>query len=322
MVDIYPKWNTFILVPIITTFIDKCLETIYKYNEPNSFYVYIVDQTVKGLDSTVLRDKYKNLMIIRTPKTNVHYTGTLGFSKANNLAIPLVTTPYFTMINDDIELLSSKWFQAVLDTFRMVNEATPDRPAVLVNPASTRLADWSIGAASGEDFDIIPYRPEGFTDEDWRHLTEDEHYINDRLTLKPNSVIDGVALYCSVFDTQKFLKVGYLDEHHFPSMGEDYCFSNMAYLKNFRCVGTTKSWVFHWWSSSTKAAQKDDEVKTLMIPELAWNNNNQEWGDSFDIWGQKAPCGEHMQTKDGITAICPKHPEETYKIPQPQIIPL
>ena len=37
MVDIYPKWNTFILVPIITTFIDKCLETIYKYNDLIAF---------------------------------------------------------------------------------------------------------------------------------------------------------------------------------------------------------------------------------------------------------------------------------------------
>lgn len=316
-----PKWNTFILTPIITTFIDKCLESIYKYNELDSFYVYIVDQTVKGLDATALRTKYRNLMVIRTPKSNIHYTGNLGFASANNLAIQLVQTPYFTLINDDIVLLHKDWWQGVLDTFQQVEEATPDRPAVLVNPASTRLADWSIGASSGEHFDIISQKDD-YTNEDWQFLINSDHYINDRLTLKPNTVIDGVALYCSVFDTKRFLEIGYICERYYPACGEDYDYSCLAYMKGFRCVGTTKSWVFHWWSSSQKAAQVDDDVKSLMIPELAWNQNHERWGEGFDVWGYKAPCGEAMRTTDGITAICPKHPEETYKMPDTISIPL
>jgi len=312
-----PKWNTFILVPIITTFIDKCLETIYKYNKEDTFYVYIVDQTVPGLDATALRNKYKNLMVIRTPKTTVHYTGNLGFSQANNLAVQLVTTPYFTMINDDVELVNKDWWQGVLDTFKLVEDADPERPAVLVNPASTRLADWSVGRASGDDFDIIPYRPEGFTDEDWEHLIHDEHYVNEHLTLKPDSVIDGVALYCSVFDTRRFLDIGYLDEKYFPATGEDYDYSCLAYMKGYRCVGTTKSWIFHWWSSSQKAAAKEDDVKSLMIPELSWNQNHVKWGKNFDVWGVKCEiCGEHMRTKDDITATCEKHPDQLYEMPQ------
>lgn len=314
-----PKFNTFILVPIVTTFIDKCLETIYAYNETDSFYVIIVDQTVQGLDANKLRNKYKNLMIIRTPKTTVHYTGNLGFAQANNLAISLVSTPYFTMINDDVELIDKRWWQGVLDTFAMVDEQTPDRPAVLVNPASTRLADWSVGRASGDDFDIIPHK-EHYTDEDWRHLVQDDHYVNEHLTLHPDSVIDGVALYCSVFDTRLFHKVGFLDEKYFPASGEDYDWSCLAYMKGFRCVGTTKSWVFHWWSSSMKAAQKDDDVKSLMIPELSWNQNHEKWGEKFDVWGVRcSQCNEHMRTTDNITATCPKHPDEKYEMPESTI---
>lgn len=260
-------------------------------------------------------------MVIRTPRSNVHHTGNLGFAQANNLAASLVQTPYFTMINDDIELIHKDWWQGVMDTFKMAEEAQPNRPPVLVNPASTRLADWSVGRASGDDFDIIPHKDE-YTDEDWRHLTQDDHYVNEHLTLKPNSVIDGVALYCSVFDTQRFLKVGFLDEKYFPGSGEDYDFSCLAYMKGFRCLGTTKSWVFHWWSSSMKAAQKDDDVKSLMIPELSWNQNHEKWGDGFDVWGYKAPCGEAMRTADGITAVCPKHPEETYTMPESTTMPL
>ena len=101
-----PKLNTFVIPIIRPDCIERCLETLYKYT-PDNFYVYIIDQTVKGIDYN-LRDRYRNLMIIRTPKTDVHYTGNLGFAQATNLGAQLVQTPYFTMCNDDVEFLNPK----------------------------------------------------------------------------------------------------------------------------------------------------------------------------------------------------------------------
>ncbi len=97
-----PKWFTAIIPVILTSNIDKCLETLYKYTDKNSFYVYIIDQSVRGLDATALRNRYPNLMVIRTPKSEIHYTGNLGFAQATNLGITLVQTPYFMMLNDDV----------------------------------------------------------------------------------------------------------------------------------------------------------------------------------------------------------------------------
>lgn len=318
-----PKLLTVVIPVIRPDMIERCLETLYRYTDPYMFYTYIVDQTVRGLDSTALRDKYKNLMVIRPPKSDVHYTGNLGFAQATNLGISLVQTPYFMMCNDDIEFINERWWQGVLDTFEKVELATPERPAVIVNPSSFKLPDWSIGKAAGEDHYIIPYK-EQYTDDDYDYLLNNDHYINEHLTIKPGSVIDGVTMYASVCHTQRFLEIGLLDERFFPGSGEDYDYSCRASMVGYRCVGTTLSYVFHHWSTSFKAIQDEDDVKSLMIPELSWNQTNEKWGDGFDIWGVKCPvCQSNMRCGDDNTkASCPKHPEQIYEMPESTIAPL
>lgn len=311
-----PKWLTVIVPVILTSNIKRCLETLYKYTEAGSFYVYIIDQSVKGLDATKLRNKYKNLMVIRTPKTDIHYTGNLGFAQATNLGIALVQTPYFMMCNDDVEFVNSKWFQGVLDTFRQVEEDTPDSPAVIVCPASIRLADWSVGRKSGDDFDILPYKEE-YTQEDYDSLLNERHFVNEHLTIQPGSVFDGVTMYATVCDTKRFLEIGLLDEKYFPGGGEDYDYSCRSRMLGYRSVATTKSWVFHHWSSTFRAlAAEKEEAKRLQMPELDWNQNHEKWGNNFDIWGVKcSECGEQMRSKDGKTATCSKE-HEVYDIPE------
>ncbi len=314
-----------VIIPIVRPdLIDKCLESLYKYTDPCLFYVYIIDQTVHGLDSTALRNKYRNLMVIRTPKSDVHYTGNLGFAQATNLGVRLVQTPYFMMCNDDVIFINAAWFQGVLDTFTKVDKATPERPAVIVTPSSVKLPDWSVGRPSGDDFYIMEYK-EQYTDEDWNFLINEDHYINEYLTIRPNTVIDGVTMYASVCDTKRFLEIGLLDERFFPGSGEDYSWCCRANMMGYRCVGTTLSYVFHHWSSSFKAIQEEEDVKSLMIPELSWNQTSELWGVGFDIWGYKCPqCGDSMRVAKGEypKATCPKHPAEAYTIPENTIMPL
>jgi O-antigen biosynthesis protein len=318
-----PKWNTFV-IPIITPHnIERCLETLYKYTEKSSFYVFIIDQTIKGLDPN-LRDKYPNLMIIRTAKSDFHPTGNLGHSQGSNLGISLAQTPYVTFLNDDVEFVDSRWFQGVLDTFTKVNEATPDRPAIMVNPASIKLPDWSIGSSAGDDFYILPYK-EVYTKQEYDDLVNNEHHVNDRLTLQPGSVIDGVNLYCSVCDTQKLLEVGLTDDFWYPGNANDYDLSCRAGMRGYRCVGTTLSWVFHHWSVSFHSKEEHD---ALVQPELVKGDLRDKWGDSLDIWGVKCPLCEkegkevRYRTTDNITGYCPNHPNDTYKIPQNTVYPL
>lgn len=315
MDDKHVKLNTFIVPVIRPDLIDRMLETLYRHT-PDNFYVYIIDQTVKGLDATALRNQYKNLMVIRTPKSDIHHTGNLGFAQATNLGIQLVQTPYFLMCNDDIEFINNKWWDGVMETFDMVERSTPDRPAVIVNPSSFKLPAWSVGQPKGDDFYIIPHK-ENYTEAEYDALVNEPHYINERLTIQPGSVIDGVTMYCSVVDTKRFLEIGLLDERYFPGSGEDYDFSCLSSMCGYRCVGTTLAYIFHHWSATFQAIQDEDDVKSLMIPELAWNNTDEKWGTGFDIWGIKcSQCDERLRTADGVTATCKNHPEEIYQMPE------
>jgi GT2 family glycosyltransferase len=282
------KVNTFVIPVIRPDLIERCLDTLYANTLPN-FYVVVIDQTYNGLKLD--RDKYPNLTHIRTPKTYIHTTGNLGFAKATNLGISLVTTPYFTMCNDDVEFINRRWWGGVLEAFDRVDAATPDRPCMMVNPGSMKLPDWSVGRPSGDHHYIIPYK-ENYTDQEYDDLVNKPHYVNEHLTLMPGSVIDGVTMYCSVFKTGMFHEVGYLNEKFYPGGGEDYDYNCRANMAGYRCVGTTMSWVWHHWSM-TLSTQDQEKISRLIDADLRWNNNNELWGEGFDIWGVKG-----MQQKD------------------------
>lgn len=326
-----PKENTFVIPVIRTDLIARCLETLYA-NTPNNFYVIVVDQSVRGIDPE-LRNKYRNLMVIRAPKTDVHHTGNLGFTQATNLGIRLTDTPYMTFLNDDVEFIHPDWWQGIMDTFTKVTEATPTRPPLLVNAASVKLPDWSVGKPAGEDHYIMEYK-EKYSDEDWRKLVEEDHYVNEHLTIRPGSVIDGINLYCSVADTRKLLEIGMLDEYWYPGGADDYDLCCRASMFGYRCVGTTLAWVFHHWSKTFGEIRDKVETSELVQDELKHGNLDEKWGmlvdddgnpikPRFDLWGVRCTqCDEIMQTTDGIKAVCPKHPDEVYAMPENTIAPL
>lgn len=309
------------VIPIIRTdMIERCLETLYRYTD-NIFYVIVIDQSVNGV-ATDLRERYSNLMVIRSPKTDLHHTGNLGFTQATNLGLRLAQTPYVMFLNDDVEFIHPGWWDGAMETFKMVEKATPSRPALLVNIASIKLPDWSVGLPKGQDHYILPYK-EQYSDKDWQFLIDEPHFINKHLTIQPGSVIDGINLYASVADREKLLEVGFLDELWFPGGADDYDLCCRASMFGYRCVGTTLSWVFHHWSKSFAAVQEEDGVRSLAMPELHHGDLREKWGERFDLWGVRCPkCDEILHTDDGKQAFCEKHPDSAYDIPQNTPMPL
>lgn len=324
------KVNTFVIPIIRDDLIERCLETMYTNTNPN-FYVFVIDQTIDGINTQKLRNQYRNLMVIRPPKTDLHYTGNLGFAKATNMGIKLVETPFLTMCNDDVEFIDRRWWQGTLDAFEKADAAIPERPCISVTPGSIKLPDWSLGRSSGDDFYIIPYK-ENYAPEDYDHLTDDDHYLNEHLTLKPGSVIDGITFYCSVFKTTKFLEVGLLDEIYYPGGAEDYDYCCRAYAHGYRCVGTTMSWVFHHWSKSLSNEEAQRIRKELVQPELSFGDQSKVWGyfekdgkreTYHDVWGPKCErCGANMRMNgDKEYAFC-SNDDFKYKMPETTIQPL
>ena len=274
-----PKLNTFVCPIIRTDFIEKCLETLYEYTEPN-FYVFVIDQSVDGINYNKLKDKIH--MYIR-PYRN------LGFSKAINTGFALSQTEYVTALNDDVEFIDKRWWPGVEATFAMEDKIK------VVNPNSPKEGAWGYGLKSDN---VDTWKPvEGFVYDGEKSVTPvidginintpelaREHY-DDLLNKHPiwtkDTLCDALACWCTVFKREGLKEFGLFDERFYPGGGEDYDMMADIYSRGYRAVGTTKSWVWHYWGKS-----RDTDPKDPIFSRPRWNDLEENWGDEFDVWGK------------------------------------
>lgn len=298
------KVNTVIIPIIRPDFIGRCLETLYKYTDPN-FYVFVVDQTTT--DEAYIKNRHLAHLWIRCYRN-------VGFSKAHNMGIKLAQTPYITLSNDDVEFMNKGWWQGIIDTFNQ------DHHIIAVNPMSPKEGSWGYGYrsdnkdtweppkefvyASDTKESIYPVKPDGtglfykesFTDEDYEFL------LNNHPRYRKESVVDAVAMWCTVFKKTGFDKIGLLDEKFYPGGGEDYDMNARAYScawpeereecdneYHYRMVSTTRSWVWHHWGKSKEISEATPD--SPLFSSERWNDNDELWPGGFDVWG-------HLNTGD------------------------
>jgi len=274
-----------ILSPIRDDYIERCLESLYKYTDNDLFYVILLDQTVNGVYEKV---KDKVHFYIR-PNRN------LGFAKAANEGIIHAYrwgVPYIGVLNDDTEFMHKDWWQGIKDEF------TTDEKILAVNPESPRVPLWGYGRPHGEYIDIIEYK-DGFTDQDWEYLKAGNYEdlkqrvsdIPDAFPLTKRGVIDAIAMWFPIFKREFFEKVGYFDERFYPGGGEDYDLNARAYRLGYRLISSMRSWVWHWWGKSKDHYEEMPAELNMLDPELRWNDNNLLWpselnnGQNMDPWG-------------------------------------
>lgn len=279
------KINSFVIPIIRDDFIETCLETLYKYTPPN-FYVFVIDQTPRGLPCKYKTDQRISMYI--RPYRN------LGFSKAINTGIILSQTPYVTALNDDVEFISNKWWEGVEDTFKMGENI------VAVNPNSPKEGAWGYGLREDNKETWIPR--EGFKFDGERSVVPvingvpidspeiaEQHYddlVNHHPIWGKDTLCDALACWCTVFKRDELQKIGLFDEKFYPGGGEDYDMMCRIYSQKLRAVGTTKSWVWHHWGKSKDdISGKDPHNPIFSRPR--WNNLEELWGDEFDVWGHK-----------------------------------
>lgn len=281
------KINTFIFFPVIPDYIEKAIETLHKFT-PLNFQVIIVDQTKDGIYDVVKRFN---------PELYIRSYRNLGFSKAANTGARLATTKYITIANDDVEMINNAWWQGVEDTFSM------DEKIIAVNPNSPKIAMWGYGCDHFTKFELLD-KESCATEAGYQYLIDGDYAnhadstIMDLGELKPlpksfplkqAGVIDAIATWFTVFKRDVYWKLGGFDEKYYPGGGEDQDINARAYSKGLRMVGTSKSWVWHHWSSSRDHWDKLPEINK----DLVWNNHDELWppewneGAHMDPWGHR-----------------------------------
>jgi GT2 family glycosyltransferase len=273
---------TYILTPICEVFIARFLFTLYKYSEPGTFNVIVVDQT-KDQFSKPLMDYIKPMVHLY-----LHPRRNLGYAKAMNEGIVHALhwgTPLICLANDDVEIMDKRWIDGIWKTFEK-NERI-----IGVVPMSPRVAGWGYGVSYNPE--ILPYKTE-YTKEDYDYLLAGDFTDNPMELPKTyprkvtGTIVDGAVFVMPYFKREMFEKVGLLDEHYFPGSGEDMDLCARVYQQNMRIVSTSLSWIWHHWTKSkdlfASGQLEDPYYKPLDHP--YWNDESKIWPHGFDVWGK------------------------------------
>lgn len=273
---------TYTVTPITDRYISRFLYTLYKYSKPNSFRVVVVDQTKDGFSPQVMNYVRPLIHLYMHPIRN------LGYAKAHNEALIHGLhwkTPLICLANDDIEIINSRWMDGIYRTFEK------DERIKGVIPMSPRVAGWGYGVNYYPE--ILPYKEE-YTEEDYNYLIDGNFEDNPaRLPATyprhtTGIVVDGAVFVMPYFKRDLFEEVGLLDERFFPGSGEDVDFCARAYIKSYRIVSTSFSWIWHHWSRSKDLFASGELEDEYYKPKLKpyWNNHGDLWPKGFDVWGK------------------------------------
>jgi GT2 family glycosyltransferase len=297
------KINTIIFPIIRSDFIGKALQSVHEHTQKGSVNIIVIDQTSDNTAYNIYRDLAD---IWVRPIRN------LGFSKAMNTGIRLTNTDYITLCNDDVQFINGQWWQGILDTF------ATDKRILAVNPMSPKEGSWGYGLSADNYLAWQP--PEGYavkseSEKESVFVTKDgqgifypeevtdevyDFLLNKHPRYTKNTMVDAIAMWCTVFKREGLFELGLLDERFYPGGGEDYDMNCRAYSCAYptprevcdpefhrRMVSTTRSWVWHHWGKSKDAISAKDPENTLFASRERWNNNHELWGEKFDVWGHE-----------------------------------
>lgn len=274
---------TYVLTPICEKFISRFLYTLYKYQDPKTFKVVVMDQTKDGFSQEVMDYIRPLVHLYMHPRRNLGYAKAMNEGAIHGL---YWGSKYICLANDDIEIMDSRWMDGIEQTFAM------DPRIIGVVPMSPRVAGWGYGVTYNPE--VLPYKAE-YTKEDYDYLLKTDFTdYKGRLpktfprTGQHGSVVDGAVFIMPYFKAEAFTEVGFLDEHYFPGSGEDMDYCARAYQKDRRIVSTSFSWVWHHWSKSkdlfASGELEDEYYKPWDHP--YWNNQGEVWPNGFDVWGK------------------------------------
>ena len=146
---------TYTFVPITDVFIARALYTLWKYSEPGTFRVVVMDQTKDGFRPEIMEYVKPLIHLYIRPLQRQ-----LGYAKAQNECVLHALhwkTPYICTANDDIEIMDKRWLDGIWETFES------DKRIMGVVPMNPRVPGWGYGVDYNPE--LLPYKEE-YTKED------------------------------------------------------------------------------------------------------------------------------------------------------------
>lgn len=268
--------NTIIIPIVRTDFVFDCIESLRDVTSSN-FQIIVINQAWEsGFDLGI----WFRAKLLESADLVVQCKWNYGFAQAANMGARIASTKYVTICNDDVIFLPG-WWEGIEETFEKIPNA------LVVNPSSPNPPHWT-------KKDPLCTLEQAFNPDRIAMLKEQEKGL----------IIDGIMMWCSVFKREEWDKLGMFDERFIPGSGEDYDALARICQAGYRAVGTSLSWVWHYWSQS-----KDNlsGMKTALPQRRTmWNKLSTKGFGADGLW--EPDCnqwGENCERTDPNVARMP-----------------
>ena len=186
-------------------YIEKCLKSVVNQTSYSNYEVIIVDNSEEGLKES----EVKGWLYKRTPYNILRYKDIFNFAKMNNWASMQASGDYFLFLNDDTEVISKDWLEAMLEHAQ--------RPDVGVVGAKLLYPDGSIQHAG---MFLVDYG--GGARHAFRHLPgSSDGYFGLLKLVRDCSAVTGA---CFMVERNILKKLGGFDETYRVECNDtDFC---------------------------------------------------------------------------------------------------
>ena len=255
------KVNTFI-IPVLNNYkgLARLLETLEKYTEPNYKVIVVNNGYTLPVEKEQLSDIFK---AEKMADLWINPVRNLGFGKAMNTGIKLADTEFFTLANDDVEILYKGWWDEIMEKFKEDPALGGFNPHSPCNKAS-----------DGNRYIQYEYKEE-YDEEDIKKMKEIFHAERE---------YTGCCTYFTVCRKKMFDKIGLFDESFGLGSGEDYDLCVRAFRGGYRIKGGSSTMVFHWWGNTKDNMPVLEGQQQSNYELIAGGNQNMErkWGPHID----------------------------------------
>lgn len=247
--------NTFIVTAVHEKYIKRCLKTLNDTVDRKKHRIIFVEApSLEDRDIIYwIVDPYVDVYL----RTDKNY----GYLKAVNMGVRLCTTPYFTVVHDDVWFLHEGWWDEMKEVL------DKDEKLLMVQPSQR----WR--REKGKKLPEFP------TEEEYQKL---------RAECASGSLSE---IYCMIFKSEWIEKIGYFDERIYPIGPEDLEIYRQAAAHGYRIATSNAAMVYH------KGAGRMDASGGSRIDFEQSHHFNNKWGGDDKLAVGGLSSGNVIQPK-------------------------
>lgn len=221
-----------------TDLLARCIESILHKSTYGNYEILIVDNQSRERETKDylenLQHKYSNVRVTEFPEE-------FNFSKLNNAAAALTTGEHLLFLNNDVEVISHEWIQALLEHSQRENIACAG--AKLLYPDNTIQHVGVIIGLCGPAEHVYKF-----------YDADDIGYMGHFTSIRNYSGVTGA---CMMIEKTKFFELGGFDEQFRIGFGDiDLCLR--ACESGYYNVFTPFAELYHWESATRGKSWGED----------------------------------------------------------------